>query len=57
MNKKTFDTDVRLGDQKLLKGTYALYAFPKEKEWQIVFHKILGIGEMGELLMMKRAMP
>lgn len=37
--KITFDTDVSIAGQKLLKGIYALYAFPKEDEWQIVFHK------------------
>lgn len=37
--KITFDTDVQIAGEGLLKGTYALYAFPKEKEWQIVFHK------------------
>lgn len=37
--KITFSTDVFIEGQKLLKGTYALYAFPEEKEWQIVFHK------------------
>ncbi|WP_339840729.1 DUF2911 domain-containing protein [uncultured Maribacter sp.] len=37
--KITFDTDVQIEGQDLQKGTYALYAFPEEKEWQIVFHK------------------
>ena len=37
--KITFSTDVFIEGQKLVKGTYALYAFPEEKEWQIVFHK------------------
>lgn len=37
--KITFNTDVRIGGHNLLKGTYALYAFPEEEEWEIVFHK------------------
>ena len=37
--KIIFDTDVQIGSKKLLKGTYALYAFPSETEWQIVFHE------------------
>lgn len=37
--KITFDTDIRIAGEKLKKGTYALYAFPQETEWQIVFHK------------------
>lgn len=37
--KITFSSDVFIEGQKLVKGTYALYAFPEEKEWQIVFHK------------------
>lgn len=37
--KITFDTDVSVLGNMLPKGTYALYAFPTEKEWQIVFHK------------------
>ena len=36
--KITFSTDVLIGGNKLAKGTYALYAFPEEEEWQIVFH-------------------
>ncbi|WP_299324654.1 DUF2911 domain-containing protein [uncultured Maribacter sp.] len=36
--KITFSTDVLIGGRKLPKGTYALYAFPEEEEWQIVFH-------------------
>jgi len=37
--KITVDSEVIIKDHTLAKGTYALYAFPKEKEWQIVFHK------------------
>ncbi|WP_405395937.1 DUF2911 domain-containing protein [Maribacter sp. Asnod2-G09] len=36
--KITFSTDVVIAGQKLFKGTYALYAFPEEEEWKIVFH-------------------
>lgn len=37
--KITFDTDVRITDTVIPKGVYALYAFPFEKQWEIVFHK------------------
>jgi hypothetical protein len=37
--KITFDTDVAVMGNLIPKGTYALYAFPSEEEWQIVFHK------------------
>lgn len=37
--KITFDADVQIMGDTLRKGTYALYAFPYEKEWTIVFHK------------------
>ncbi|MDF4204831.1 DUF2911 domain-containing protein [Maribacter sp. SA7] len=36
--KITFSTNVLVNGKKLEKGTYALYAFPEEEEWQIVFH-------------------
>ena len=36
--KITFDTDVDIMGKPLLKGTYALYAFPDAKEWELVFH-------------------
>ncbi|MFD0798033.1 DUF2911 domain-containing protein [Maribacter chungangensis] len=36
--KITFDTDVIVNRSRLLKGTYALYAFPAATEWEIVFH-------------------
>lgn len=36
--KITFSNDVLIADQLLSKGTYALYAFPEEKEWQVIFH-------------------
>lgn len=39
--KITFDADVHIAGKKLKKGTYAMYAFPQETEWQIVFHKNL----------------
>ncbi len=37
--KITFDTEVTVLGNTLPRGTYALYAFPSEREWQIVFHK------------------
>lgn len=37
--KITFDTDVMVMGSPIKKGTYALYAFPSEGEWEIVFHK------------------
>lgn len=36
--KITIDTDIEVLGNALEKGTYALYAFPEEEEWQIVFH-------------------
>tara|TARA_R110002126_G_scaffold63877_2_gene163835 strand:+ start:1155 stop:1979 length:825 start_codon:yes stop_codon:yes gene_type:complete len=36
--KISFDSDVVIDGQELKKGTYALYAFPEENKWQIVFH-------------------
>lgn len=36
--KITTDTDLSVLGNVLEKGTYALYAFPEEEEWQIVFH-------------------
>lgn len=36
--KITIDTDMQVLGNELPKGTYALYAFPGKKEWQIVFH-------------------
>jgi hypothetical protein len=36
--KFTVDTDVSVMGNVLPKGTYALYAFPEEKEWEIAFH-------------------
>ncbi len=32
------DTDMKVQGNRLPKGTYALYAFPQEKEWEIAFH-------------------
>lgn len=40
--KITVDTDVSVLGNTLAKGTYALYAFPEENEWEIVFHKNTG---------------
>ena len=37
--KITFESNVTVMGDELPKGTYALYAFPTEKEWEIVFHK------------------
>lgn len=37
--KITFDSDVRIEGKSLSKGTYALYIFPYENQWEIVFHK------------------
>jgi len=36
--KITFDSDVQIMGDTLFCGTYALYAFPEKKKWQIVFH-------------------
>jgi hypothetical protein len=37
--KITFLSNVVIDGQDLQKGRYALYSFPEEDEWQIVFHK------------------
>lgn len=37
--KVTFSDDVKVAGYDVPKGTYALYAFPYEKEWTIVIHK------------------
>ncbi|MDC6390036.1 DUF2911 domain-containing protein [Maribacter sp. PR1] len=37
--KITFDSDVKIEGNDLPKGTYALYIFPYENQWEIVFHK------------------
>lgn len=37
--KITVDADVSIMSNTLAKGTYALYTFPGENEWQVVFHK------------------
>ena len=37
--KITIDTDVSILGNVLPKGKYALYAFPEENEWEVVFHK------------------
>lgn len=31
--------DILVNGRKLLAGTYALYAFPHDEEWEVVFHK------------------
>ena len=36
--KFTTDTNIEIQGNLLRAGTYALYAFPTEKEWQIAFH-------------------
>ncbi|NAS11885.1 DUF2911 domain-containing protein [Poritiphilus flavus] len=40
--KFTTDTDLTIGGSRLPAGTYALYAFPEEQSWQIVFHTNTG---------------
>lgn len=37
--KITVDFEIQVMGNKLPVGTYALYAFPEEDEWEIVFHK------------------
>lgn len=37
--KISVDSEVTVLENKLPVGTYALYAFPEEDEWEIVFHK------------------
>lgn len=37
--KFSIDTDMVVLGNKLPKGTYALYAFPDEDAWEVVFHK------------------
>ena len=37
--KISVDAQVAILGNKLPVGTYALYAFPEEGEWEIVFHK------------------
>ncbi len=36
--KFTVDSPITIKDRELLPGTYALYAFPQEESWEIVFH-------------------
>lgn len=36
--KITVDTDITILGNVLPKGTYALYAFPEENEWEVAFH-------------------
>ncbi|KPM31590.1 Hypothetical protein I595_2084 [Croceitalea dokdonensis DOKDO 023] len=40
--KITMATDIMVLGHVLPKGTYALYAFPQEKEWEIAFHTNTG---------------
>ncbi|UJH67999.1 DUF2911 domain-containing protein [Allomuricauda sp. SCSIO 65647] len=40
--KITAEANMEVMGNKLPKGVYALYAFPDEKEWQIVFHTNTG---------------
>lgn len=37
--KITFDTSFNVGGNNMPPATYALYAFPEENEWEIVFHE------------------
>ncbi|HNP97254.1 MAG TPA: DUF2911 domain-containing protein, partial [Cyclobacteriaceae bacterium] len=37
--KISFNDDVKIAGHPVPAGTYALYAFPQEKEWTIVIHK------------------
>ena len=37
--KFSIDTEVSILGNQLASGTYALYAFPEEEDWEIVFHK------------------
>ncbi|MEM7381846.1 MAG: DUF2911 domain-containing protein [Bacteroidota bacterium] len=36
--KISTDSELNIGGNKLPAGTYALYAFPEEESWQVVFH-------------------
>jgi hypothetical protein len=37
--KFKINTDISIGEKYLEKGTYALYAFPYESHWDVVFHR------------------
>jgi len=37
--KFTIDTDVKISDKNLPKGTYSLLTIPGEKEWTVIFYK------------------
>ncbi len=37
----TFDKPVLLGEAELAAGTYSLFTIPKEKEWEIIFNKVV----------------
>lgn len=43
--KITFGQEVLFGNQKVKKGTYALYIVPQEKEWKIILNK--GVNNWG----------
>ncbi len=42
--KITFGDDVKVNDNSLLAGTYAIYTIPDKEEWQIMFYKDLTLG-------------
>jgi len=44
----TFSTDVKIGEQALEAGSYAVYSTPKEESWDVFFyvrHRELGIAK------------
>ena len=40
--------DILVNGKKLKAGTYALYAFPHKKEWEVVFHRDTTHWEMAD---------
>lgn len=40
--KITFSTPVKFGAQELAAGSYALFSIPGEKEWTVIFNKVVG---------------
>ncbi|MDC6351904.1 DUF2911 domain-containing protein [Zeaxanthinibacter sp. PT1] len=40
--KFSCDSDLQVMGHSLPAGTYAIYAFPREEQWEIVFHKNIG---------------
>lgn len=42
--KITFGDDVKIMDNALAAGTYAIYTIPDKEEWQILFYKDLTLG-------------